>query len=502
MNTEQMTKRIFLPLLLLFIPLSPLLAQSGVVESITSTVSQSDVEMHIRFLASDEFMGRDTGTPQLKIAGRYIATWFSTNGVKPVPGQEDFYQPVPFTRIFAPDEGILVKGDSTYTLGEEILAMNNIRGEISAPITVLNYGTEEELEEADLDGKIVIIQAGLPGQSSPRQWFMSADEKNTWLRQHGAKAVIEIFDHQQFPWQTLVGFLNRDRVELSEENGDGEKIPHLWLNGTGKNLHKVYQQEEQAEEARIKISGKSAEKVVSNNVIGYIEGTDPDLKHEYLLLGAHYDHIGVVPGQDEGNYIFNGARDNAVGISGILHAARYLSENPPKRSVIVATWTAEEQGLLGSNWFSENPAIPLNQVIYHLNIDGAGYNDTTKVTVIGLERTEAEEDIRNSTEAFGLEAIPDPVPEQNLFDRSDNVNFARHGIPSPTYSLGITAFDEEINQFYHQVTDQSETLDYSYVTNYIRSFVLTSLTIANSDSAPFWKEGDFYEEAGLDLYGN
>ncbi|WP_372904915.1 M28 family peptidase, partial [Rhodohalobacter sp.] len=151
-------------------------------------------------------------------------------------------------------------------------------------------------------------------------------------------------------------------------------------------------------------------------------------------------------------------------------------------------------------YYAENPPIPLNQTVYNLNIDGAGYNDTTKVTVIGLGRTEADDDLKASAKAFGLEAIPDPVPEQNLFNRSDNVHFARAGIPSPTYSMGLTAFDDEINQYYHRPTDEPDTINYDYVTSYVRSFVMAAYLVGNADNAPFWLPGDEYEEAGIELF--
>ena len=103
-------------------------------------------------------------------------------------------------------------------------------------------------------------------------------------------------------------------------------------------------------------------------------------------------------------------------------------------------------------------------------------------------------------EGFGLEAISDPVPEQNLFDHSDNVNFATRGIPSPTYSMGLTAFDEEINYYYHRVTDEAETPDFGYVTSYIRSFMYAAQLIGNEDEAPFWLPGDKYAPAVIELY--
>ena len=253
-------------------------------------------------------------------------------------------------------------------------------------------------------------------------------------------------------------------------------------------------------EARLIVEGKIDQQVKSKNVLGIIEGTDPELRDEYVLLSAHYDHVGVKRGTNDADTIFNGARDNAIGTSAIMLAAKYFSQNPPKRSILFAAWTAEEKGLLGSAWYSENPTIPIEQIVYNLNIDGAGYNDTTKITVIGLERTEAEGDFITAAKTFGLEAIQDPVPEQNLFDRSDNVNFAKKGVPAPTFSPGVTAFDEELMKYYHQVTDNPESVDYSYVTSYTRAFVLAAQIIANAPKAPFWKKGDKYEAAGLELY--
>ena len=144
--------------------------------------------------------------------------------------------------------------------------------------------------------------------------------------------------------------------------------------------------------------------------------------------------------------------------------------------------------------------IPLNKIVYNLNIDGAGYNDTTRVTVIGLERTEAEADLIAAARAFNLEAIKDPVPEQNLFDRSDNVHFAKAGIPAPTYAMGVTAFDAELLKYYHQPADEASSLNFNYITNYVQSFILAAEKIASAPKAPFWKKGDKYESAGKSLF--
>lgn len=238
----------------------------------------------------------------------------------------------------------------------------------------------------------------------------------------------------------------------------------------------------------------------SQNVIGLVEGSDPDLKDENILLSAHYDHVGIGPATAEGDSIYNGARDNAVGVATVMAAGKYFADHPPKRSVILALWTAEEMGLIGSRMFVEDPAVPLGQIVFNLNIDGAGYNDTTKVTVVGLERTEAEPLFKSATGVYGLEAIPSPVPQLNLFNRSDNVHFARKGIPAPTFSLGFTSFNEDLQYYYHQATDESTTLNFDYITRYVRAYILAAEKIANAEQAPFWHPGDEYESAGDSLY--
>lgn len=488
-----------LTILCLVISNSLLSAQQAEPELIKESVLQSEIEFNIYFLASDELLGRDTGTQELKIASRYIATWFQTNGIEKPEGRDSYFQDVPLQLLQAPERINFVVGDSSYHKDTDLVALNATRDSLRAPIIVMDYATEEEISETDIEGAIIVASAGLPGQTSPQQFFMSSGDKLERVKEAGGLALIELYSSPQFPWQILVNFLGGDQMVLDDEE-TGDPIAHLWMNATRAGVEE-YLQESDGSETLLEITGGEPEKFTSRNVIGIIEGTDPDLKDEYLLLSAHYDHLGVIPGQTEGNYIYNGARDNAVGTAGVLSAGKFLSENRPRRSVILAAWTAEEKGLHGSAYYADNPFVPLEQTIYNLNIDGAGYNDTTKVTVIGLGRTEADDELITAADAFGLEAIPDPVPEQNLFDRSDNVNFARNGIPAPTYSMGITAFDDEINRYYHQVTDEPHTLDYKYITSYIRSYVLAAQKIANLDEAPFWLPGDVYEEAGLELYG-
>ncbi len=282
--------------------------------------------------------------------------------------------------------------------------------------------------------------------------------------------------------------------------GDGEEMIFLaWLadaNGEWEKIAKTTKSE-----AKVMISGSLSGKVPSKNVIGWVEGKHPEKKKEFLVMTAHYDHIGVTYRGPEEDSIYNGARDNAIGVATLLETAKVIAENRPDYSVVFLALTAEEKGLLGSSWYGSHPIFPLNKTFFNFNTDGGGYNDTTIATVIGLNRTGVTENLKKAVAAFGLGVTDDPVPEQNLFDRSDNVNFAREGVPAITFTCGLTAFDAEIFKYYHQAGDEVESMDISYLTKYTKSFVYAAYLIANSKEKPFWKTGDKYEEVGKKLYG-
>jgi Zn-dependent M28 family amino/carboxypeptidase len=257
-------------------------------------------------------------------------------------------------------------------------------------------------------------------------------------------------------------------------------------------------------QASLHTEGNKSVVVPAKNVMGLVQGTDAKLKEQYILLSAHYDHIGVTsqPKQTDGrsDSIYNGTRDNAIGVTAVMNAAKYFAKHPPKRSVIFVLFTGEEIGLLGSGYFAAHPPVPLNKIVYNLNCDNGGYNDTSVVTVVGLGRTSADDDIKKAASAYGVTAIPDPVPELNLFDRSDNVNFALHGIPSPTYSMGITSFDSVILKNYHQLSDELGTFNLDYGLKYVRSYILSASNVANNPEQPAWVKDDKYEAAWKKLY--
>ena len=446
------------------------------------------------YLASDALMGRDPIRPEMKLAYGFIGQELKGAGAKPIPGANGFFQDIPFTLSSPPSKGSIQIGTKSFAQGKNLLVLDGRSFSGDFELVDVGFGSAEEFAGKDLKGKIVVTNVGAPNKFSPNQLFSEGRAKAVRAKEAGAVALIERFNVPSVPWQLVSGFLNRSQMGL--DMGEVSNLPYLWVEDlknelTGTNLVK----------ATVAVEGKITTKIDGKNVIAWIEGTDSKLKNEFILLSAHYDHVGVGSPDAEGDSIFNGARDNAVGTVAVLNAARYFAKNPPKRSILFALWTAEEKGLLGSAYFANNPLIPLNQIVYNLNIDNAGYNDTSIITVIGLGRTSADFLINEAVAEFGLTAKADPSPEQGLYDRSDNVNFARKGIPAPSFTLGFTAFDDEINKYYHKAADEVESFDLNYAQLYWKSYILSAQKIANWSQKPIWAAGDKYEEVGKKLYG-
>ncbi len=473
-------------------------------DDVSLTIKNVDVDevaSHIWFLASDELKGRDTGSPEIDIAASYIAAQYRKYGVKPLH-EGSYYQHVPLESTRPPSKGTFHFDDQIFSQGKELLTMEAVNLIADVPVVFTGYGLPDELTKKVVEGKIVVALAGSSPDENPRSYFGLSQEKRSAALNNGAVALVELYSSSAIPWQSLVGYLNRTQLGFGDESNDEDepRLGHVWINDADGSLAEYFKNNKKTS-AAIELSNQEHSMVPARNVIGVIEGSDPELKNEYILLSAHYDHVGVKKGTNGEDSIYNGARDNAIGVAAILSAAQSLAKSPAKRSILLLACTGEEKGLLGSKWYADHPPVPLEKIVYNLNIDGGGYNDVTIVSVMGLKRTTAEEQLSSSARAFGLEPFADPAPEQNLFDRSDNVSFAAKGIPAPTYSTGFTSFDDEIMKYYHQVTDETESLDFDYLAKYFLSYALAVRRVANMDQAPFWVEGDKYEDAGKKLYG-
>lgn len=223
--------------------------------------------------------------------------------------------------------------------------------------------------------------------------------------------------------------------------------------------------------------------VMDANLVGLIRGSDPALRDEVIVVGAHYDHIGIVPPVN-GDSIANGADDDASGVIAVLEIARALKQGPaPKRTVVFVAFTGEEVGLLGTRWYLQYPTVPLEQMAAQFQIEMIGRPDSLaggagKAWLTGYERSTMGDMLRD----HGIPIVPDPRPSQNFFERSDNIAFARSGIPAHT----LSSFN--LHTDYHRVTDEVERVDFEHMTAVIQAAIDATRHLADGPR-PQWHPG-------------
>lgn len=464
-------------------------------KKVKETVYKSAIEAKVQFLASDEMKGRDTPSPELDLASKYLESYLKEQGVKPVLENGSYFQKVQMSRTTPPTSGALEIADSAYSFDREMILISGTNLSATAEIVFLNYGTTDDFENADLKGKIVVTLVGAKGNSDVTEAYDLGKNKARIAAEKGAIALIELYKNPQPQWKLIRYYLGNGQTILDK---DGSTLPHIWLEDVHGQRKKIL--ENYSASARLNISGSKFEKFTVNNVLGVVEGTDAKIKDEYMLYSAHYDHVGVGKPNEEGDSIYNGTRDNAIGTVAVMEAAKNIGRHPLKRSSLFIFFAGEEKGLLGSEWYVNNPLVPLHQTVLCLNADNGGYNDTTFSMIVGLERITPQAEIVEACKAFGLEAKEDQVLDQGLYGRSDHYSFAQKGVPGVMYGMACTDFDEEIFKYLHQPSDNPSSVDYNYITKYIKSYVYSARLIGNAKRRPYWAEGDDYYKIGERLY--
>ena len=351
-------------------------------------------------------------------------------------------------------------------------------------------------EASLVQNKILITDAGIENRGQITDYLLNPDLKSDQLIRLGAKGLVEVYNDTEYSWRYLKKYTGMLRMYLDRGQAYNDFLHILIREQKDKSFTR-----DGGLTARFTIPKTQAKALTSYNIVGLIPGRHPVLKDEYILLTAHYDHIGIgKPIQrldGEMDSIYNGARDNAVGTAALMLAGRVLAKYPSDRSVILMACTAEEAGLLGSAWYLQHPLVPLEKTVFNLNIDGASYNDTGIATVIGLHRTTAMSELTKACSKFGLEAYTSQEIEDQLYQRSDNQVFARAGIPSITFSIGLRQFDSKIRDHYHQPTDEADQLDYDYLEKWTRALVYSVRTIADMENAPEWADPASSESQGI-----
>jgi len=232
-----------------------------------------------------------------------------------------------------------------------------------------------------------------------------------------------------------------------------------------------------------------------NNVVGYKEGSDSILKKEYILLLAHYDHLGVKNDVNKMNVdsIYNGARDNGIGTTSLLFSAKKLAKMKSKRSIIFLATTGEEEGMLGSEYFFNNCPVPTKSIVFVLNNDGGGFNDVTKIRIGGKNEINFPQNFWRQKEEMNIKILPYPKELNYLYALGDNITFAKKGIPSIIVSPGFDKIDEDIIKYIHKPCDEiDENFNFSYLLKFSKIYTLLGLKLSNLDKIPNWKEGSTY----------
>ncbi|MBT8270983.1 MAG: M28 family peptidase, partial [Bacteroidia bacterium] len=309
-----------------------ILAQSEI-DKVKSTVNKADIEGHIYFLADDLLKGREAGTPENKIAASYLANTLRSYGVKPNPKTGNYYQMVPFQKSEAPKPIFLSLN------GKEVknkLVMKAANLQVTTDGVYLGYGMESDYKDKDVQQKFVIVRSGSQKSTSIQAAFGLRGQKEALAKAAGALGVIELMDVNSGIWGRIEHFINAPRLELGSDKEDGkddDQFGYIWLKDSGGDMSGDMENNPNSQ-VKVEMAANPVSKIMSQNVIGVVEGTDPKLKDEYIIYSAHYDHVGIGSADSKGDTIYNGARDNAVGTTTVLSMAENLAKYPTKRSAL------------------------------------------------------------------------------------------------------------------------------------------------------------------------
>jgi len=499
---------------------------------------------HVRWLADDAREGRATGSPGYQAAADYVAREFRRAGARP-GGTDGYFQPVRFVgrRIREPECLLaLVRNGraDTLALGEDatLSVTYDPPDSLEAEAVFVGYGLQipeygyDDLAGIDLRGKIAVILRGGPPSLPANVRAYAQHQGVRWrsLRAAGAIGFVLISDPATLsvPWEQGVrnrftwGYGLADTA-LDEHHGEQFKAyvnparAERFFEGTGHSFDELVAAAHRGDplprfplalriRARVRIDRREA---TSPNVVGIIEGSDPSLRGESVVLSAHLDHLGI-GAPVEGDSIYNGAMDNASGVATLIEIARALGDArvKPKRSILLLALTGEEEGLLGSCAFAKNPPPAAGTMVANLNLDMFLPIVPLRATVaFGIDESTLGDRYRGFAESSGVRIAPDPAPQQTYFIRSDQFNFVRAGVPALFVEFGGTAEDSTLGKRlkkwqetrYHAPSDDlRQPVDFEAAAAFNRLLAGFTENVANRRERPVWHEGSFFARFARD----
>jgi Zn-dependent M28 family amino/carboxypeptidase len=513
------------------------------------TVNPERIRAHVRFLADDLLEGRGTGQRGGDIAAQYIATQFALYGLKPAGDNGTYLQKVPMVGITpSPDTTFSLVPPNGAPMALKVLddyvsydQTQQTQSEIDAPIVFVGYGIHapeynwDDYKNVDVKGKVLLMMVNEPSSDDPKffkgkaltyygRWTYKYEE----AARHGAVGVLLIHQTEMasYPWE-VVRNSNSGEKSYLKLDGSPKLKAAAWIQlevarklsaASGLNLEKIMSDAQQRDFKPMALTAKLQAHISSkirpfesNNVVGLLPGSDARLRNEAVLYTAHYDHLGIRPDMP-GDNIYNGANDNATGCGVLLEIARAFGQaaEKPRRSILFASVTAEEQGLLGSEYLGKHPPIPAAHIALDLNFDDLPpLGAPEEVQVSGAERTSFYRTVEATAKDFRLTIRPDAHPEAGHFYRSDHFSLARVGIPAFSINEGIKYKghdetwgldqDREYNQkHYHQPSDEYRPdMDFIGDATMARFGFLLGWQAASLPKVVDWEKGDEFEAARI-----
>jgi hypothetical protein len=434
------------------------------------------MKAHVYYLASDQMRGRNTPSPELDSCAAFIAHEFAFYGLKPVGTNRSYLQTFNLLRSRLAEPNTLVLSlsnkDTSYQIKDDFVPLHlTANRKVSAPIIFAGYGITapeykyDDYAAIDATGKIVLLFTDEPQEKDSTSIFDGAKNTDHARLQikaenaldHGAVGLLLVstplrrFRRPPNPWPSLMRTAPKDAVPLTlEEKIEnrivcvqiGKELIDALLQGTTHTLEELHQTIDQTLAPQsFDIQGKritmetalESEKFPTQNVVGFWQGADPILKNEIIVIGAHYDHVGVL-----NDSIYNGADDNASGTAGVMEIAEAFTQcnTRPKRSILFMAFAGEEKGLFGSRYYTDDPIFPIENVVAMLNLDMISRNDSNEVAIIGSKTSDDLKVINEKcNESIGMKLAYD---QDRYFLNSDHYSFYRKDIPVLFYNTKDT----------------------------------------------------------------
>ncbi len=494
---------------------------------------------HVTFLADDRLEGRDTGSRGHEIAATYVASQFIGLGLTPGGENGSWFEQVPF-RSATLDGPVSISvsgpsGNRSLENGVDAIVGPSLleeKQDIAAPIVFAGYGIDapaegvDDYKGLDVRGKFVAILSGVPAGLPSEIAAHLGDDKGTAAARHGAVGLITLYVDPARPFAMRAGAIRRPAISWVGKDGrEGRDAAGLQASITlgGAGADALFAgapstfADTRAAAARdghvrgfplatsLHLQRSSAwTSFTSPEVIGLLPGSDPKLRGEYVVLMGHLDHLGMRKGAKPGeDAIYNGALDNAAGVATMIEAARAFAESGqrPRRSILFIANTGEEKGLLGADYFAHYPTVPGGQIAAVVDLDmPLLLYHFTDVIAFGAGHSQVAEAVARAAGQMDLALSPDPMPEENIFVRSDHYEFVKQGVPAIMLATGFANGGAEkwraflAGAYHHPNDDLTQPIDWESGARFAKLNYLISRELANADRRPLWYKGDYFAD--------